>query len=143
MARSRFCACGLSMLLLGFGIVASVGRAADGGREIPYERVYQNTARSFVIVRYHFKKSKRPPLDGSSRSGSEQQRALTYILNKNVLEVVGVIVSDKGEVFTPERQPQLSDVVAKITVAGWDGQIVPAEADRLLTRASGSKSAVS
>jgi len=136
-ARSRFCACGLGMLLLGLGLGASAGRAADRELEIPREKVFQNTARSFVIVRYHLKKSERPPLDGSSGYGSEQRRVLSYILNKNVLEVIGVIISDKGEVFTPEGWVQLPDVVAKITVAGWDGQVVPAQADRLLTKASG------
>ena len=111
-ARNRFCVYGLGMLL-GLCIGASVGRGADREQAIPYEKVYQNTARSFVIVRYHFKKSERPPLDGSSGYNSDQQRTLTFILNKNVLEVIGVIISDKGEVFTPERQPQLSEVVDK------------------------------
>ena len=125
---------GFGVLLVTWCLGAAMARAADETSEVPWETIHQNVARGFVVVQYHLQKSDRPSGDGDS---GESRAVLEYILGKNTLETVGVIVSDAGEIFTPERQPQLSEVVEKITVLGWDGAIVPVEADRILVKASG------
>jgi len=133
---SRIWMGGLGVLLIVLGLGVSIGLADDEAQEVPWQTIHQDVARSFVVVEYHLKKSDRPS-EGGSGYDSEQRAVLEYILAKNTIEAVGVIISDAGEVFTLEKQPQLSEVVEKITVRGWDGAVVPAQADRLLTKAPG------
>jgi len=126
---------GVLLVLCGFGIAGEP--AADEPQDVPWQTIQQEVSRSFVVVHFHLKKSDRPAAGGVNRYNDEQRMALEYVLDKNTVEAVGVIISEAGEVFTLERQPQLSDVVDRITVRGWDETVVPAQADRLLTKAPG------
>jgi len=47
-------------LWLAFG--GSAARAAEQDKDVPWEKIHQNTTRSFVIISYHLKKSDRPGL---------------------------------------------------------------------------------
>ena len=120
-------------ILIGF---APVSWSAPEGEE-PSPQIYDQTVGSFVVVSYHLRKSDRPYIDNGGRPEYGQQTVLQYILNKNALDVVGVIVSDKGEVFTFEKEPAHREVVERITIKGPGGIVVPAKADRLLVQAPG------
>jgi hypothetical protein len=124
-------------LLLGLSLAGPAVRSAEQETEVPREKVYRHTAHSFVIINYHLKKSDRPGISDEDRYRYGQTPVLQRILNKNTLDVVGVIISDKGEVFTFEKDLPSADVISKITVTGPDGVVVPAEADRLLAKAPG------
>jgi hypothetical protein len=104
---------------------------------MPWRQVQQNTAASFVIINYYPKKS--DPLHPDTRGGldAEQRLAMERILSESTASSVGVIISETGEVFTTERELQYPQTVAKITVTGWDGKVLPAKADRLLLKAPG------
>ena len=117
-------------------ILASVAQADSPDANDPSQRICEQTASSFVMVSYHLKKSERPYLNGGD-SEYGQQSILQGILNKNSLDAVGVIVGDKGEVFTYEREPAHWEVIDHITIKGVDGTVVPAKADRLLVKAPG------
>jgi hypothetical protein len=120
---------------------ASVDKAAppvaQDDNDVPGEQVYEHTAPSFVIVSYHLKKSDRLGMEDMYLYGGEYGATLQRILNKNTLDVIGVIVSDKGEVLTFDKEPVLNDTVAKITIRGQDGTVMSAKADRLLMTAPG------
>jgi hypothetical protein len=105
--------------------------------EVPWEQVYEHTAPSFVIVSYHLKKSDRLGVEDAYLYGGEYGATLQRILNKNTLDVIGVIISDKGEILTFDKEPVYGDTVDRITVRGRDGTVVPARADRLLMKAPG------
>ena len=47
------------LLLLGLCLGGPVAWSADPTGDVPWETVYQQTARSFVVVQYHLKKSDR------------------------------------------------------------------------------------
>lgn len=128
---------GFGMLLVLCGLAVSSEQAADDTPDVPWSTIQQEVARSFVVVHFHLKKSDRPAADGDGRYDSEQRAAMEYILQKNTAETIGVIIGAAGEVLTLEQQPQLSEIVDHITVRGWDGVVVPAQADRLLTKAPG------
>ncbi len=102
----------------------------------PSQRIYDQNADSFVLVRYTLKRSGRPHLDGGESELGERS-VLRHILDKNTLDVVGVILSDKGEVFTVEKEPAHWEVIDHITIEGRDGESVPARIDRLLINAPG------
>jgi len=119
------------------GLSGSTLGAAEPDKDVPWEKIYQNTRHSFVIVSYHLKKSDRPGLEAGYAYGRDYGTVLQRILNKNATDVLGVIVGDKGEIFTFDRDPAYLDTVAKITVEGPDGTVVPAEFDRLLVKTSG------
>ncbi len=119
------------------GLSGSTLRAAEQDKDVPWEKIYQNTRQSFVIVSYHLKKSDRPGREVGYAYDRDYGTVLQRILNKNATDVLGVIVSDKGEIFTFDRDPVYMDTVAKITVEGPDGTVVPAEFDRLLVKTSG------
>jgi hypothetical protein len=122
---------------IGLGLCAPVVRAADEEDSGPVLKIDQQTARSFMIVSYYLKKSDRPYLnegDGSEPGGGA---VLQRIINKNAMDVVGILLNDRGEVFTIDREPAHREVVDRITVRGPDGTVLPARADRLLTRAPG------
>jgi len=127
----------LAALVLAAGVAGRALGSAEQDKEVPWEKVYQQTSRSFVIVSYHLKKSDRPGADAGVGYDREYGTVLQHILNKNTIEVVGVIVGDKGEVFTFDRDPIYPETVAKITVKGLDGTVVPARADRMLLKAPG------
>ncbi len=110
--------------------------SAQSNDEEPSQKVYQNTARSLVIVSYHLKKSERPYMNDAGAEWG-QRSVLQHILNKNALDTVGVILNDQGEIFTFEREPTYREVVERITVQGPDGTSVPARAGRLLVKAPG------
>ncbi|MEN6337915.1 MAG: hypothetical protein ABFE01_26985, partial [Phycisphaerales bacterium] len=117
-------------------ILAPMSRADSPDANDPSQKIYEQTVNSFVMVSYHLKKSDRPHLDGDE-SQFGQQSILQGILNKNTLDTVGVIVSDKGEVFTVEREPVHWEVIDHITIKGVDGAVMPAKVDRLLVKAPG------
>ena len=121
---------------MGLGLCGRVARSAeeDSG---PVQKIHQQTTRSFVIVSYYLKKSDRPYMNEGDASDFAAGGVLQRILNKNAMDVVGVILNDKGEVFTFEREPTHREVIERITVKGPDGVVVPAQADRLLTKAPG------
>lgn len=119
------------------GLAGPAVRSAEQENEVPREKVYRHTAHSFVIINYHLKKSDRPGIGDEGGYGYGQTTVLQRILNRNTLDVIGVIISDKGEVFTFEKELPSADVVSKITVTGPDGMVMPAEADRLLVKAPG------
>ncbi len=122
-------------LWLAFG--GSAAWAAEQDKDVPWEKIHQNTTRSFVIISYHLKKSDRPGLEAGYAFGGDYGTVLQRILNKNTTDVLGVIVSDKGEIFTFDRDPAYLDTVASITVEGPDGKVVPATFDRLLVKTGG------
>jgi hypothetical protein len=122
---------------MGVGLCGSVARAADANDSGPALKVHQQTARSFLVVSYHLQKCDRPYMneaDGSEFSGGT---VLQRILNKNAMDVVGILLNDQGDVFTFEREPTHREVVERITVTGPDGTVLPARAERLLTKAPG------
>jgi len=129
--------CGVVVMWAGLSLGAPAVDAGERASGVPLESVYRHIAGSFVIVQYHLKKSERPPVDSGSRYGGGQGSVLEKILNKNTHDAIGVILSDKGEVFTSEARPQLDENVAGITVKGPDGVVVPARADRILANAPG------
>lgn len=124
-------------IALWVGMSGSTLRADEPEKDVPWEKIHQNTAHSFVIVSYHLKKSERPGLEAGYGYDHEYGTVLQRILNKNATDILGVIVSDKGEIFTFDKDPVYMDTVAKITVEGPDGTVVPAEFDRLLVKTSG------
>lgn len=109
----------------------------DKDKEAAWEKIHQNTTPSFVIIRYHLKKSDRPGMEAGYAFGGDYNTVLQRILNKNTTDVLGLIVSDKGEIFTFDKDPAYLDTVASITVEGPDGKVVPAAFDRLLVRTGG------
>jgi len=131
--RSSSCALVVLAILMALAPVSWSAPDADE----PSQQIYDQTVNSFVVVSYHLKKSDRPYIDSGSRPEYGQQTVLQYILNKNTLDVVGVIVSDQGEVFTFEKEPAHHEVVERITIKGPGGIVVPAQADRLLVKAPG------
>lgn len=131
--RAWIVVAGISMVL---SVRGSAALSAQAEGDEPSQEICKQTAGSFVVVSYHLKKSGRPHLDGS---GSEfgQRSVLLDLLNENTVDAVGVILSDRGEVFTFEREPAHWEVVDRITVRGPGGAVVPAQADRLLVEAPG------
>jgi len=119
------------------GVSGSTARSAEQDKDVPWEKIHQNTARSFVIVNYHLKKSDRPGLEAGYGFDRDYGTVLQRILNKNTTDVLGVIISDKGEIFTFDRDPVYLDTVARITVEGPDGTVAPATFDRLLVKTGG------
>jgi len=115
----------------------SAAWAAEQDKDVPWEKIHQNTTRSFVIISYHLKKSDRPGLEAGYAFGGDYGTVLQRILNKNTTDVLGVIVSDKGEIFTFDKDPVYLDTIAGITVEGPDGKAVPATFDRLLVKTGG------
>jgi len=124
-------------MLMGLGLCGQVVRAATEEDRGPALKIHQQTARSFVIVSYHLKKSDRPYMNDGETSDFGAGTVLQRILNKNAMDVVGVLLNDRGEVFTFEREPTHREVIDRITVKGPDGTVLPAKADRLLTKAPG------
>lgn len=124
-AMAGLCPCGRTM---------GAAEQEDAG---PWQEIHRNTADSFVLVRYHLKKSDRPHMNGAAGSGYSSRNVLQYILNRNTLDALGVILSDRGEVFTFDKDPLYREVIERITVTGVDGVERPAQADRLLVRTSG------
>jgi len=122
---------------MGLGLCGPTVRAADEDDKGPALKIHQQTARSFVIVSYHLKKSDRPYMNDSEAADFGTGTVLQRILNKNAMDVVGVLLNDSGEVFTFEREPTHREIVERITVRGPDGTVLPAQADRLLTKAPG------
>ncbi|KPK73026.1 MAG: hypothetical protein AMJ79_15390 [Phycisphaerae bacterium SM23_30] len=125
--------------ITGIVLAVGIGAAPAGGQEvsdkIPRQEILQNTANSFVLVQYHLKKSDRPQLE-SEYYYFDEDEVRRHILSKQTLDYMGVIVSDKGEVYAPE--PRLRpDVIDKVTIKGPDGKELPAQKDRLLTGARG------
>lgn len=125
---------GMSM---GLGLCGQAVRAATEEDSGPALKIHQQTARSFVIVSYHLKKSDRPYMNEGETSDFGTGTVLQRILNKNAMDVVGVLLNDQGEVFTFEREPTHREIVERITVRGPDGTVLPARAERLLTKAPG------
>jgi S1-C subfamily serine protease len=122
---------------MGLGLCGQVARAATEDESGPSLKVHQQTAHSFVVVSYHLKKSDRPYMNEADGPEFGAGTVLQRILNKNAMDVVGVILNDQGEVFTFEREPTHREVIEQITVKGPDGTVLPAKADRLLTKAPG------
>jgi len=122
---------------LWLGANGSTLRAAERDKDVPWEKIYQNTTRSFVIVSYHLKKSDRPGLEAGLGLDREYGTVLQRILDKNATDVLGVILSDTGEILTFDRDPVYLDTVASITVKGADGKVLPATFNRLLVKTSG------
>jgi hypothetical protein len=132
---------GWALAMMAAGAVWNLGSAPAGSAEKdesePWEQIRQNTARSFVIVNYHLKKSDRPYMNGSEGADYGPRTVLQRILNRNTMDTVGVLLNEQGEVFTFERAPTYREVIDRITVQGPDGTVVPARAGRLLVRAPG------
>ncbi len=122
--------------VLGLGLGGRVARAADEDNE-PTQKIYANTTRSFVLVSYYLKKSDRPYMNEGESSEVASGTVLQRILNKNAMDVIGILLNDQGEVFTFDREPAHREVIDHITIKGADGVVVPARADRLLTKAPG------
>lgn len=120
----------------GLGLGGRVVRAADEDAE-PTQKIYANTTRSFVLVSYYLKKSDRPYMNEGESSELMSATVLQRILNKNAMDVIGILLNDKGEVFTFDREPAHREVIDHITVKGPDGVVRPAQLDRLLTQAPG------
>ena len=132
----------LEHLCVGFAaaivlLVASGSAVAASQDAMPWSQIQQNTAASFVIIDYYPQKSDPSRPDIRSGLDAEQRLAMERILNENTASSVGVIISETGEVFTTERELQYPQTVARITVTGCDGKVLPAKADRLLVKAPG------
>jgi S1-C subfamily serine protease len=123
-------------MTVGLSSSGSVAWAAENDAG-PWQEILRNTARSFVMVNYHLKKSDHPYMNGSEGPEYGQQGVLQRIINKNTADVIGVILNDAGEVLTFDREPIYREVVDRITIRGPDGKVVPARASRLLVRAPG------
>lgn len=124
--------------VIGLGLCGQqVARAAGEDDNSPSEKIYQQTAHSFVVVSFHLKKSDRPYMNDGDTGEFGAGTVLQRILNQNAMDVVGVLLNDRGEVFTFEREPTHREVIERITVRGPDGTVLPAKADRLLTKAPG------
>ncbi len=121
---------------VGLGPGVQVARAADEDNE-PTQKIYANTTRSVVLVSYYLKKSDRPHLNEGESSELASGTVLQRILNKNAMDVIGILLNDQGEVFTFDREPAHREVIDHITIKGADGVVMPAKADRLLTKAPG------
>jgi len=121
---------------MGLGLYGQVARAAEE-ESGPARKIHEQTARSFVVVSYHLKKSDRPYLNDGEMPEYGAGTVLQRILNKNAMDVIGVLLSDRGEVFTFDRLPVHREVIDRITIKGPDGTVVAARADRLLTQAPG------
>jgi hypothetical protein len=121
-------------MVLGGPIVRAATDEEDRG---PALKIHQQTAHSFVIVSYHLKKSDRPYMNEADGSEFGAGTVLQRILNKNAMDVVGIILNDRGEIFTFDREPTHREVIDRITVKGPDGTVLPGRAERLLTRAPG------
>jgi hypothetical protein len=134
--RRRAIAWGVLGAAVVFAACPAVAGSAQRSEEEPAQQVYQNTVRSLVIVSYHLKKSDRPYMNGEGPQYG-QRSVLQRILNRNALDTVGVILNDRGEIFTFEREPVYRETVDRITVQGPDGTSVPARPGRLLVRAPG------
>jgi len=83
-------------------------------------RIRKNTADSFVVVHYRFKKSERlrsPDDDFDFNEGEVREN----ILAKTTRDIVGVIISEKGAIFVPENH-LWPDTIDKITITGPDGK---------------------
>jgi hypothetical protein len=139
MSRTWRCCVFASAAILLAGC-ASMDKPAPVGQDnngVPWEQIYEHTAPSFVIVSYHLRKSDQLGVEDAYLYGGEYGVTLQRILNKNTLDVIGVIVSDEGEVLTFDKEPVYGDTVAQITVRGCDGSVATARADRLLMQAPG------
>ena len=124
--------------VMGLGLCGQqIARAAGEDDNSPSEKIYQQTAHSFVVVSFHLKKSDRPYMNDGDTGEFGAGTVLQRILNQNAMDVVGVLLNDQGEVFTFEREPTHREVIERITVRGPDGTVLPAKADRLLTKAPG------
>jgi hypothetical protein len=124
-------------MIVGISFNITEGRSNEQKDDVPWDQVYQHTARSFVIVNYHLKKSDRPLDDDRSGSRYGSQDVLQRILNKNTVQMFGVIISSDGEVFTEEAYQYSPDIIDRITVTGQDGVEMPVRADRLLLKSPG------
>jgi hypothetical protein len=125
------------VMSMGLGLRGQVARAATEDANGPAEKIHQQTAHSLVVVSYHLKKSDRPYMNEADGSDYAGGTVLQRILNKNAMDVVGILLNDRGEVFTFDREPTHREVIEQITVRGPDGTVLPAKADRLLTKTSG------
>jgi S1-C subfamily serine protease len=126
----------VAAMLAGCGTLRTA--SDDGSQDLaPWQQIQQNTAASFVIIDYYPQKSDPTRIDARDGFDSDQRRSMERILGQNTATAVGVILNDTGEVFTTERELQYPQNVAKITVTGWDGKVLSATADRILTRAPG------
>jgi C-terminal processing protease CtpA/Prc len=121
---------------MGLGLGVQVARSAeeDSG---PVLKIHQQTTRSFVIVSYHLQKSERPYMNEGDAPELAGGTVLQRILNKNAMDVIGVLLNDQGAIFTFDREPTHREVIARITVRGPDGTVLPARAERLLTKTPG------
>jgi S1-C subfamily serine protease len=135
-SRNAWVSIGAMVVMAAFLAFPPGVASAQPDEQEPAQKVYQNTAHSFVIVSYHLKKSDRPYMNGAGPEFGPRS-VLQYILNKNALDTVGVILNDQGEIFTFEREPMYRETVDRITVQGPDGTVVPARAGRLLVKAPG------
>jgi len=122
---------------LGLGLRGPMAQAATDDDNGPVLKIQQQTARSFVVVNYHLKKADRPYMNEGETLEFGSGAVLQRILNKNAMDVIGVLLNDKGDVFTFDREPTHREVIERITVQGPDGTVVPARAERLLTKAPG------
>ncbi|MBP7053348.1 MAG: PDZ domain-containing protein [Phycisphaerae bacterium] len=118
------------------GVCGSAAWSAPKEGDEPSQKIYEQTSGSFVVVRYHLKKSGRPHLDGDE-SELGQRSVLRNVLDGNTMDTIGVILSDQGEIFTSDREAAHWEVVDHITVKGPGGTVVPAKPDRLLVKTSG------
>jgi hypothetical protein len=124
------------MIVLSLGVTAGFVRAADEDSG-PVRQICEQTAPSFVLVSYHLKKSDRPFMNDGDAPDPGSGTILQRILNRNAMDVIGVLLSEQGEIFTFDGEPAHREVVDHITVRGPDGVTVPARWDRLLTKAPG------
>ena len=127
----------VAMVVMALGLCGPVVRAATDEDSGPALKIDQQTAHSFVVVSYHLKKSDRPYMNEADASEFGAGTVLQRILNKNAMDVIGILLNDQGEVFTFDREPTHREVIERITVKGPDGTVLPAQADRLLTKAPG------
>src|SRR5512147_2981624 len=99
---------------MGLGLCGQVARAAKEEDSGPALKIHQQTARSFVIVSYHLKKSDRPYMNEGDGAELGAGTILQRILNKNAMDVVGILLNDRGEVFTFDREPTHREVIERI-----------------------------
>jgi hypothetical protein len=130
----------LSFLLL-VGILEASETKEEKEQRLREAKIRKNTADSFVVIHYHFKKSERPqPPDEDEYYDYDidfdGQGTLQKVLTKSTIDIPGVIINKDGDVFTTENY-LLPEVIDKITVTGPDGQTLNGLHDRILTKTAG------
>jgi hypothetical protein len=130
-----------AILLLISAVLAASESQEEKRERLIKEKIRSNTADSFVVIHYYFKKSTKPQPSNEDRysyfnyepSGGQY---IEKIIARQSYDIAGVIISDDGKVFTADNYIK-PEIIDKITVTGPDGKVLNAVADKVLVKSSG------